>query len=168
MTPYFNQNCEIAHNIRKMEKVFGRKSSHPWKFKLYDPHPRKTFLSTYGSSTHMNTRTNGACNSWAWAFFSIDPDWPLCVAISAQVHRPAFLQVFVQVPILHYSRFEVFLSKIGMHVKIVQIEFFVIESLIRIHVSSLKKVLPKSENWQKKFLILLTESQFSWTFFALY
>ena len=96
MTPYFNQNCEIAHDIRKMEKVFGRKSSHPWKFKLYDPHPRKTFLSTYGSSTHMNTRTNGACNSWAWAFFSIDPDWPLCVAISAQVHRPAFLQVFVQ------------------------------------------------------------------------
>ena len=45
-----------------------------------------------------------------------------------------------------HSRFEVFLSKIGMHVKIVKIEFFAIEIIIRIHISSLKKVLPKCEN----------------------
>ena len=47
--------------------------------------------------------------------------------------------------ITHYSRFEVFLSKIGMHVKIVQIEFFAIEIIIYIHISSFKKVLPKCE-----------------------
>ena len=61
-----------------------------------------------------------------------------------------------------------FLFKISMHVKTVQIEFFAIEIIISIHISCLKKVLPKCENWQKKFLILLTESHFSWTFFALY
>ena len=55
--------------------------------------------------------------------------------------------------LLHYSRFGVFLSKIGMHVKTVQIELFAIEIIISIHISSLKKVLPKCENWQKKFLI---------------
>ena len=46
----------------------------------------------------------------------------------------------------HYSRFGVFLFKIGMHVKTVQIELFAIEIIIRIHISSLKKVLPKYEN----------------------
>ena len=47
---------------------------------------------------------------------------------------------------IHYSRFDVFLSLIGMHVKTVQIELFAIEIIIRIHISSLKKVLPKCEN----------------------
>ena len=55
-----------------------------------------------------------------------------------------------------------------MHVKTIQIEFFAIEIIISIHILSLKKVLPKCENWQKKILILLTESQFSGTFFSLY
>ena len=45
----------------------------------------------------------------------------------------------------HYSRFGVFLFKIGMHVKTVQIEFFAIEIIISIHILSLKKVLPKCE-----------------------
>ena len=52
---------------------------------------------------------------------------------SIQVHR-------------HYSRFEEFLSKIGMHVKTVQIELFAVEIIISIHISSFKKVLPKYEN----------------------
>ena len=65
-------------------------------------------------------------------------------------------------------RFGVFLFKIGMHVETVQIEFFATEIKISIHISSFKKVLPKYENWQKSFLILLTESWFFWTFFALY
>ena len=55
-----------------------------------------------------------------------------------------------------------------MHLKTVQIEFFAIEIIISTHNLCLKNVLPKCENWQKKFLILLTESQFSGTFFALY
>ena len=46
----------------------------------------------------------------------------------------------------HYSRFAVFLFKIGMHVKTVQIEFFAIEIIISIHISSLEIVLPKYEN----------------------
>ena len=46
----------------------------------------------------------------------------------------------------HYSRFGVFLFKIGMDVKTVQIVFFGIEIIIRVHISSLKKVLPKCEN----------------------
>ena len=45
----------------------------------------------------------------------------------------------------HYSRFGVFLFKISMHVKTVQIEFFVIEIIISIHILSLEKVLPKCE-----------------------
>ena len=50
-----------------------------------------------------------------------------------------------------------FLSKTGMHVKIVQIEFFATEIIIRIHISSLKKVSAKCKNDKKKFLVLLTE-----------
>ena len=46
----------------------------------------------------------------------------------------------------HYSRFGVFLFKISMDVKTVQIEFFAIEIIISIHISCLKKVLPKCEN----------------------
>ena len=46
----------------------------------------------------------------------------------------------------HYSRFGVFLFKIGMHVKTFQIEFFAIEIILSIHISSFKKVLPKCEN----------------------
>ena len=46
----------------------------------------------------------------------------------------------------HYSRFGVFLFKIGMDVKTVQIVFFGIEIIISVHISSLKKVLPKCEN----------------------
>ena len=49
-------------------------------------------------------------------------------------------------PAHHYSRFGVFLFQIGMHVKTVQIEFFAIEIIISIHISCLKKVLPKCEN----------------------
>jgi hypothetical protein len=59
----------------------------------------------------------------------------------------------------------VFLSKICMHVKKVKIELFAIEIIISIHISSLKKVLQKCKNWQKKILILLTENQFSWIIF---
>jgi hypothetical protein len=69
---------------------------------------------------------------------------------------------------IHYSWFGMFLSINCMHVKTVQIEFFAIEIIISIHILSFKKVLPKCENWQKNFLISLTESQFSGTFFALY
>ena len=79
-----------------------------------------------------------------------------------------FCYFFVCFALSHYGRFGVFLSKIGMHVKTVQIEFFAIKIIISIHISSFKKVLPKYENWQKSFLILLTESWFFWTFFALY
>ena len=64
----------------------------------------------------------------------------------------------------HYSHFGVFLFKNRIRVKTVQIKFFAIEIII----SSLKKVLQKCESWQKKFLVLLTESKFSWTFFDLY
>ena len=64
----------------------------------------------------------------------------------------------------HCSRFEVFLFKNGMHVKTVQVGWFAIKTII----SSFKKVLKKCENLQKISLILLTESQFFWTFFALY
>ena len=48
--------------------------------------------------------------------------------------------------------------------KTVQMEFFGIS----VHILSLKKVLPKCENRKKKFLILLTESQFLGTLFARY
>ena len=68
----------------------------------------------------------------------------------------------------HYGRFGVRSFIISMYVKTVQIEFFAIKIIISIHISSLKKVWPKWKNWQKKILILLTENQFSWTFFALY
>ena len=44
---------------------------------------------------------------------------------------------------VHYSSFEVFLSKIGMHVKTVQIEFFAIEIVIRLHISNFKKSFAK-------------------------
>ena len=54
-------------------------------------------------------------------------------------HLPYFLMH-------HYSRFGVFLFKIDMHVKTVQNEFFAIEIIISIHISSLKKLLPKCEN----------------------
>ena len=46
----------------------------------------------------------------------------------------------------HYSRFGVFLFKIVMDVKTVQIEFFAIKIIIGINILSLKKVLPKCEN----------------------
>ena len=52
--------------------------------------------------------------------------------------------------------------------KTVQIDFFAIEIIITIHILSLKQVLPKCENWQKKSWFYITESQFSGTFFALY
>ena len=48
--------------------------------------------------------------------------------------------------LLDQFRLGVFLSKIYMHVKRVQIEFFVVELIISIHILSLKKVLPKCEN----------------------
>ena len=59
-----------------------------------------------------------------------------------------FLPIAVSqvMPPSHYSRIGVFLFKIAMHVKTVQIEFFAIEIIISIHISCLKKVLPKCEN----------------------
>ena len=41
---------------------------------------------------------------------------------------------------------------------------FTIKIITRNYILSFKKVLKKCENWQKIFLILLTESQFFWTF----
>ena len=68
----------------------------------------------------------------------------------------------------HFHRFEAFLFKINLQVKTVEMGCFAIKIIIRNHILSFKKVLKKCENWQKIFLILLTESQFSWTFFDLY
>ena len=50
----------------------------------------------------------------------------------------------------HYSRFGFGLFKNRMHLKAVQMSFFAIKIIITIHSSSLKKVLKKCENWQKK------------------
>ena len=44
---------------------------------------------------------------------------------------------------------------------------FTFQIIISNHKTSFKKFHKKFENWQKISLILLTESQFSWTFFAL-
>ena len=68
----------------------------------------------------------------------------------------------------HYSRFEVFLFKNCMHVKTVQVGWFAIKTIISIHIFSFNFFLKKCENLQKISLILLTESQFFWTFFDLY
>ena len=45
---------------------------------------------------------------------------------------------------------------------------FAIKIIISNHILSFKKVLQKFEYWQKIVPILFTESQFFWTFFALY
>ena len=45
---------------------------------------------------------------------------------------------------------------------------FTFQIVISNHKVSFKKFHKQFENWQKISLILLTESQFSWSFFALY
>ena len=57
---------------------------------------------------------------------------------------------FIPMSAYHYGRFGVCSFIISMHVKTVQIEFYAIEIIISIHISSLKNVWLKWENWQKK------------------
>ena len=57
---------------------------------------------------------------------------------------------------IHYGRLWVFLFKIHMHVKTVEMSCFAIKIIISSHILSFEKF----ENWQKIFLILLIKSQF--------
>ena len=74
---------------------------------------------------------------------------------------------FLGLPIYHYSRFGVFLSKNCMHVKTDQIELFAIEIVNSIHFSSLKKVLPKCKvSFPGHFLLCTNHApRCPWIFF---
>ena len=69
---------------------------------------------------------------------------------------------------MHYRGFWDIWSGNCMGVKTSEMGCFTFQIIISNHKTSFKKFQKKSEILQKISPILLTESQFSWTFFALY